>query len=153
MTVSFKVRNKDRLYSKLAKLAPAASKELEQAAGQSAKEMTSLAQSYVRVDSGDLRDSIVATPPGGTPPDHSQGARKVPKGAWMVTAGNNAVRYPHLVEYGAKAHKAGGKFAGAAHPGAPAQPYFWPSYRLVRRKHRSRATRAINKSIKDVAKR
>lgn len=152
-TVTVTVRNKDRLYQKLLKLAPAAEKELAVAGGKSANEMVQAARAFVPVDTGALRDSIVATPPGGTPPSYSRGATgAVPPGAWMVTAGNRQVRYAHLVEFGVQPFVAGGRFAGAQHPGNRARPFFWPAYRLVRRRHRSRAGRAISKSIKDVAR-
>lgn len=151
MTIVF--RNKDRLYEKLRKLAPAADKELTAAGGKSAEEMVQAARAFVPVDTGKLRDSIQATAPGGQPPSYAQNASGVvPPGAWMVTAGDRHVRYAHLVEFGAKPHIAGGRFAGAMHPGAPAQPFFWPAYRLIRKRHKNRAGRAISKSIKDVAR-
>lgn len=86
---------------------------------------------------GALRDSIVMTTAGNTTPPYSQpgGSRVVPENAVIVTAGNNAVRYPHLVEY------------GTAH--ADAQPYFWPSYRLLKKRVARRVKRAISKAVKD----
>jgi hypothetical protein len=114
--VTVTVRNKDRLYAKLRRLAPAAEAALVTVNGEAAAEMVRLAQSYAPVKSGKLRDSIVATPPGGSPPAHGQGATIVPPGAFMVTAGNTAVRYAHLVEFGTRQHVAGGRFAGAEHP-------------------------------------
>lgn len=150
-SVKMTVRNKDRLYAKLKRLAPEADMALTKANGAAAEEMVRLAQSYVPVRTGRLRASIVATPPGGTPPAHGQGVSIVPPGAFMVTAGNSGVRYPHLVEFGTRAHVAGGEFAGAKHPGTPAQPFFFPAYRLIRRKQKGRATRAINQAVKKVA--
>jgi hypothetical protein len=147
------VRNKDRLFAKLRKLAPAAAKELEKAGGQSADEMVRLARQFAPKRSGDLIESIVATPPGGTTPDHSQGSKSVPPGAFMVTAGNSKVRYPHFAEYGVKGgYTVGGQFEGATHPGSPAQPFFWPAFRLTRRKHKSRARKALKTSIEGVAR-
>lgn len=142
------VRGKDELLRRLGALAPSAEKELAAASMTSGQEMVALARSYVPVRTGALRDSIVLTPPGGTPPAFSQGTRIVPPAAVMVTAGNTRVRYSHLVEFGTRAHIAGGQFAGAEIPGAPAQPFFWPAYRLTSRRHRSRAGRALGKSIK-----
>lgn len=153
--ISAKVRNKDRLYAKLAQLAPEAAKQVGAEALAAGHEMVTIARSYVAVDKGDLRDSIVVTPGGQMTPAYSQpgGSQMVPEHAALITAGNTKVRYPHLVEYGARPHIAGGKFKGAQHPGAPAQPYFWPAFRLIRRKMRGRITRAINKAVKSVANR
>lgn len=148
--VKIDVRRKDVLFEKLRRLAPEAASALKFANQQAADAMVGYARDFVPVKSGALRDSIVATPPGGTPPSYSQGNRIVPPGSWMVTAGNTKVRYAHLVEFGAKPHIAGGLFAGAQHPGAPAQPFFWPSYRQVRSQMRRRATAAMKKSIQAV---
>ena len=145
-------RKKDKLLDSIRRLAPAAEKELTAAAQKSAGEMVSLARSFVPVKTGALRDSIVATPPGGSAPGYSQGGRLVPKGAYAITAGNAAVRYPHLVEYGTAAHLNAGQFAGSEHPGTSAQPFFWPAYRLTRKRHQSRASRALTKSVKDAVK-
>jgi HK97 gp10 family phage protein len=55
-----------------------------------------------------------------------------------VTVGNTNVRYPHLVEYGTS-HSA-------------AQPFFWPGFRLTRKKAltmiKAGMSRAIRKSKK-----
>ena len=149
--VKVSVRGKDELFAKLKRLAPQAQKELEVSNGKKAHEMVSLARGFVPVKTGKLRDSIEATPPGGTPPDYSQGSRTVPEGAFMVTAGNAKVRYAHLVEFGSRPHINEGQFAGTQNPGAPAQPFFFPAYRLIRKAMRSAASRAITKSIKSVA--
>lgn len=150
--VSIKMRRKDALLAKLTQLAPAAGEALTKVNGDSAEEMASLARSYAPKRTGKLAESIVVTPPGGAPPDYSQGIKAVPAGAFAVTAGNKAVRYAHLVEYGTSPHTNEGVFKGTDNPGAPRQPFFWPAYRLIRKKMRSRAARALNKAAKDVAK-
>lgn len=150
MTVKLRVRNKDRLFGKLQKLAPEVDKELGVVNLAAAEEMVRLAQSFVPVRSGKLRDSIVVTPPGGTPPDHSQSAREVPPGSAMVTAGNTKVRYAHLVEFGTAPHVNAGMFKGTENPGARRQPFFWPAYRLIRKTMKSRAGKAIGKAVKQV---
>src|SRR5262245_22399491 len=88
-------------------------------------------------DTGDLIDSIVMTPAGQTTPPYSQpgGSKIVPENAVLVTAGNKDVRYPHLVEYGTAK--------------APAQPFFWPAYRLLKRKIGSRIKRSIGKAVRE----
>ena len=148
--ISATVRNKDKLFAKLSALAPEAAAAVYAEALAGAQEMVSTAKGYVAVDKGDLRDSIVATEAGQATPSYSQpgGSQVVPPGSVLVTAGNSKVRYPHLVEYGARPHINAGKFPGTQNPGTPARPYFWPSFRLLRRKFRGRMTRALNKAIK-----
>lgn len=146
------IRRKDELLAKLSRLAPAAKAALTEANAKTADEMVRLARSFVPVRTGRLRASIVATPPGGSPPAHSQGGvKQVPEGAYAVTAGNRRVRYAHLVEFGTRPHENAGERAGTHNPGAPAQPFFFPAYRLVRKAMKSKASRALNKSIKAVA--
>lgn len=86
---------------------------------------------------GDLKDSITATPPGQSTPAYSQpgGSRVAGELEVVVTAGNSDVRYPHLVEYGT---------ADAA-----AQPFFWSAFRLTRKRATSRIKRAIRKAVKE----
>lgn len=68
-----------------------------------------------------------------------------------ISAGNSKVRYAHLVEFGTHAHIAGGKFAGAEIPAIPAQPFFYPGYRLGKKRAKSRIARAITRAAKKVA--
>lgn len=85
---------------------------------------------------GALIDSIEVTGPGGTTPAYSQpgGSQQVPENAVAITAGNSAVRYAHLVEYGTrKAH---------------AQPFFWPAYRLFKNRAKRKISTAIRKAVK-----
>jgi HK97 gp10 family phage protein len=88
-------------------------------------------------DTGALIDSITMTPAGQTTPPYSQpgGSHVVPENAVAVTAGNDDVRYPHLVEY------------GTAH--APAQPFFWPAYRLLKKRLANRIKRAVGKAVRE----
>jgi HK97 gp10 family phage protein len=86
---------------------------------------------------GTLRDSIVMTPAGEATPAHSQpgGSHVVPENAVAITAGNTACRYAHFPEYGTT------KMA--------AEPYFWPSYRLLKKRIQSRTKRAISKVVRE----
>lgn len=153
MTLKWDQRTKDQWFRRLNKMAPTAQAYLEEASGKSAKEMQQMARSLAPVRTGALRDSIATTPPGGSPPKYSQNAMpRVPDGAWAISAGNEQVRYAHLVEFGTAPHEQGGMFEGTAHPGTRARPFFWPAYRTIRKRHRSRVSRALNKSIKDAGK-
>ncbi|NSL22840.1 HK97-gp10 family putative phage morphogenesis protein [Agrobacterium tumefaciens] len=87
-------------------------------------------------DSGALQDSIAVTPGGSnTPPYSTPGGRvTVPELAVAVTAGNKDARYAHLVEHGTQE--------------AAAQPFFWPAFRLLRKKITGRIKRAASKAVK-----
>jgi len=88
-------------------------------------------------DTGALIDSIAVTPGGQSTPPYSQpgGQRVVPENAVAVTAGNSKVRYAHLVEYGTT------KMA--------AEPFFWPAYRLLKKRLQSRIKRSIGKAVRE----
>lgn len=88
------------------------------------------------VASGDLRDSIAVTGPGGRTPPYSQpgGSMTVPENAVAITVGNEDVRYPHLVEFGTKK--------------AHAQPFFWPGFRLNRTKVKTALKRAASAAVR-----
>lgn len=102
-----------------------------------AEEIAALQRSLAPVDDGDLRDSITVTGPGQVRPPYSQpgGALTVPENAAAITVGNSDVRYPHLQEYGTSFHAA--------------QPFFWPGFRMGRKRALNRIKRAIGKAIRE----
>lgn len=91
-------------------------------------------------DTGALIDSIAVTGPGASTPPYSQpgGSMVVPENAVAITVGNSHVRYAHLVEYGTAK--------------APAQPFFWPAFRLYRTRARRRINSAIGKAVRESKK-
>ncbi|KAB2729396.1 HK97 gp10 family phage protein [Brucella intermedia] len=75
-------------------------------------------------------------------------------GGQVVRAGGEATTvdgydYALGVEFGTAPHIAGGVFEGAQHPGTSGQPFFWPSYRMLRKRMSSRRSRAMNSAIRD----
>lgn len=142
------------LKRRLARMPEAAKEAALKSVLEGAHELAAMQKSLVPVRKGKLRDSIAVTPPGGTTPPYSQpgGSRTAGPLEAIVTAGNTEVRYAHLVEFGTAPHIAGGIFEGAQHPGSPAEPFFWPSYRAlkprIRRRISSRISRAIKKEFK-----
>lgn len=88
-------------------------------------------------DTGALIDSIEVTPPGQSTPPYSQpgGTRVAGELEVLVTAGNEDVRYAHLVEYGTSA--------------AEAQPFFWPAFRLLQKRIQNRTRRAVSKAVRE----
>jgi len=101
-----------------------------------ANEIADMQRQLAVEDTGALKDSITVTPPGGTTPPYSQpgGSRVVGENEAVVTVGGTDVRYPHLVEYGTST--------------APAQPFFWPGYRLGRKRALDRIKRSIRKAVR-----
>jgi HK97 gp10 family phage protein len=86
---------------------------------------------------GELIASIAMTPGGEQTPPYSEpgGSQTVPDNSVLITVGNTHVRYAHLVEYGTKK--------------AHAEPFFWPAFRLTRKRLQSRIKRAIGKAVRD----
>lgn len=147
------IKGLDKLRRKLKAIPKAAKDEARKAVVLGAEEVAALQRNLAPVVDGDLKDSIHVTKPGETTPAYSQpgGSRTASPEQAIVTAGNTNVRYAHLVEYGTAQHVNGGLFAGTQHPGATAVPFFWPGYRALRRRVKSRISREINKAIKKAA--
>lgn len=153
-----KVIGLDRLNRKLSLLPLAARRRIREAMGQGADELVATMKSLVPVDNGDLRDSIAwtwgAAPKGALTiaTVRGRGMRNTgSENTITVYAGNADAFWARWVEFGTAAHTAGGEFAGATIPAIPASPFFFVSYRANRKRVKSRITRAINKSAKEVA--
>ncbi|MGI8395107.1 HK97-gp10 family putative phage morphogenesis protein [Agrobacterium deltaense] len=149
-----KVQGWDRLKRRLEKIPKAVREQTQPAITSAAQDVADVMKALAPVDDGDLKDSIVVTAGGQRTPPHSQpgGATTVPENAAMITAGNTKVRHAHLVEFGTRAHIAGGQFEGAEIPAIPAQPYFFPGYRMSRKKAASKIKRAMSKAIRSTKK-
>ncbi|WP_242217268.1 HK97-gp10 family putative phage morphogenesis protein [Shinella zoogloeoides] len=126
-----------RLQRRLAAIPKAAKQAVAPALTRAGVDLAMSMRFLAPVDSGDLRDSITVTAPGEQTPPYSQpgGSRVAGELEVIVTAGNEDVRYPHLVEYGAA--------------NAPAQPFFWPAFRLKRKVLAQRVKRAVRKAVKE----
>ncbi len=115
----------------------AARRAVEPALAQGGYEIAEAMEMLAPEDEGDLIGSIEVTLPGRSTPPYSMpgGAHVVPENQVAVTAGNTDVRYPHLQEYGTRDH--------------PAQPFFWPGFRLARKRAENRIKRAVSKAIRE----
>jgi HK97 gp10 family phage protein len=127
----------ERLARRLNAIPSAVKKAVQPALIKSGEELAAAMRSLAPEDTGALKKSITVTPPGHATPAHSQpgGSRVAGENEVLVTAGNDRVRYAHLVEYGtakAKAH-----------------PYFWPAFRLLRKRIQNRTKRAIGKAVRE----
>jgi HK97 gp10 family phage protein len=114
--------------------------EVRKALAQNAEELVAMMKRQVPVDEGALRDSIGWT--FGNPPDDAVvvgdlgGPGADDLGGLKVTiyAGNKDAWYARFVEHGTTEH--------------PARPFFFASYRALRRRLKARLSRARNKAIK-----
>lgn len=131
MSVTLKVRNKDRLYRKLRRSVPGIEGELRTAIAKSADEMVALAMNYAPEKDGDLKRSIGWGWGSATAGILGRAASL----RAIVFAGDDTAFYARWVEFGTK-------------QGRRAQPFFFPAYRLLRKRIRSRLSRAMTKAIK-----
>jgi HK97 gp10 family phage protein len=134
---------------------PAVRSAIKQALAQGADEVTADMKRLAPTKTGALRDSIKQTWGGGRVRYSSLGGNAADAGdpdlSVRISAGNSAVRYAHLVEFGSAPHLNGGLFEGTQHPGTAAQPFFFPAFRAGRRRVRSRMSRAASKALKQAA--
>ena len=148
-----KVQGLDRLRKKLQRFPAIVEQEIRAAMEASANEMVALMKSLVSVKSGTLRDSIGWT--WGEAPKGSMTIGRVRSrtGNLVITiyAGGGDAFYAWIVELGSAPHLNGGRFAGSQHPGTAVQPFFFVSFRALRRRARSRVTRSINRAAKRTA--
>ncbi|SMF53276.1 phage protein, HK97 gp10 family [Xaviernesmea oryzae] len=147
------IQNLKRLQKKLDRLPAVVKARIREAMEQGAEEIVALAKSLVPVDSGALKNSIGWT--WGRAPRGAMtlGTVQSVGGDLTITiyAGDADAWYARFVEFGTKAHTAGGMFEGATIPAIPASPFFFVSFRANRKRVKSRITRAINKAAKEVA--
>ncbi|WAJ26278.1 HK97-gp10 family putative phage morphogenesis protein [Antarcticirhabdus aurantiaca] len=127
----------ERLRRRLAAVPASVKKAVEPALVKSGEEIAGRMKALAPEDTGDLKASIRVTPPGRSTPPYSQpgGATVAGENQVLITAGGDDVRYPHLQEYGTTT--------------APAQPFFWPAYRLTKKRAANRIKRAISKAVRD----
>jgi HK97 gp10 family phage protein len=119
-----KVLGLDQLKRKLAAMPIAARTEIRKALDVSAEEMAATARALAPVDTGALKASI----------EKAEGRHDLEV---LVRAGGPATGLAVIVEYG--------------HDNAAARPFFWPAYRSLRRRIRSRLNRAIRSAARKVA--
>lgn len=135
--VTVTVSRRAELSKKLAALPKAVKEEIRAALSTSAQEIVAVAKRLVPVDRGDLRDSIGWT--FGKAPKGSISLAEANFGDLSVTvfAGNEKAFYARWVEFGTVKMRA--------------HPYFFVSYRAVRKRAKSRISRATTKAAKKVA--
>jgi hypothetical protein len=71
--------------------------------------------------------------------------------SYHIVAGDDVAWYARLIEHGTPPHINKGMSPGTQHPGTKPQPYFYPAFRALRRRVKSRITRATKKAVKEIA--
>lgn len=148
MSVTVKVRNKDRLLRKLKAMAPAMERELGAAVRKSAEDVAAQAKQWAPRSTGS----------GSTPDGHyaeTINAKRVDqidarRANFKIAKGVNAVVNPELA-WGVYAYWTWRFIEFGTKLGAPAHPHLMPAARMFQRRIKSGISRAINKSIKQVA--
>lgn len=130
------VEGLDRLRRKLLALPKRAKTEMAAALRQSADEITALQRNLAPVEDGTLRSSIESTV-------SNEGLRVT------ISAGGPATTKP--VREGADAEYDYALGIEFGTENMPAKPFFFPGYRAVRKRVKSRMSRAVNKAAKAVA--
>lgn len=151
-----RIKGRERLLRKLRKLPAVARSEIKQAIAQSADEL--VATQKALASSRQVAESIHQVwgdkPEGGVS-GMLVSADGVVQGdpdltVWIV-AGSSAAYWARWEEFGTAPHPQGGLFRGTMHPGTRARPFFYPPYRMMKKKMKSRISRAHTRAAKKVA--
>ncbi len=153
-----KVQNVERLKRRLAAIPKAARAEIRKALEKGAQEIKTMARVMAPVKDGDLRESIDYTF-GAFSPENSN-VRGVsasdglgdPDLSVTIHAGDAKAFYAAFVEFGTAPHPQGGQFTGTQHPGTAPQPFFYPAYRLLKKRVKGRIGRAVRKAARDAVR-
>lgn len=162
-------KNRERALRRMRAIPIKVREAVRTALAQNANELVGMMKRLVPVDQGDLRDSIGWT--FGDAPDGSISVGALGGGAdaddfggikVTVYAGSKQAWYARFVEHGTSGGVSGqrtnitgshqsksGRKSYRTHPGAAAQPFFYASYRALRKRMRSRLSRARNKAIRE----
>lgn len=150
-----KISRVENLKRKIAALPVVARDEIDKSLRTSAGEIVSLAKAFAPVESGDLQDSIDYTVGDYTPENSNvrgvSGSTGTHDLAVTIHAGDAKAFYAAWVEFGTAPHTNGGRFEGTHNPGMSAQPFFYPAFRLGKKRAKSRISRALTKAAKKVA--
>lgn len=131
-----KFQNKERFLRKLAALPKAVRDEVVPALRAGGDEINDLQRRFVPVEDGELRGTIRNTV--------NAAELKV-----TIEAGGAATTKP--VRDGADASYDYSMAAEFGRRGQPAQPFFYPGYRLGKKRAKARISRAMNKAARKVA--
>ncbi|KZK76485.1 hypothetical protein PsW64_05214 [Pseudovibrio sp. W64] len=127
--------NLDVVMAQFRKIAPSVDQEIEKVQKKSSTELANIASAAAPQRSGQLSRSLKSRK--ATSEDKlAWGEKQVAKSqsGWVVVIWFTW----HWLEFGTVHH--------------PAQPFFFPAFRLIKKRHSGRMNRALNKAIKDALK-
>lgn len=119
--------NRDRLRRRMKAIPTGVRKAAREQLRKNAEELVQTQQGFAPQDAGDLKASIKQQ-------DVSDSTRI----SRRVSAGDSSAPYASWVEFG--------------HGQAAPRPFFWPAYRLKRRRFKARMTRAAKKAVQEAIK-
>jgi HK97 gp10 family phage protein len=125
---SVTIQNRARLAVKARALRAKVAASVTPAVQQAAELIMQTQRRYVPVDDGDLRDSIHQEPD-----VRSQNATRV-----LIIAGGKPAPHARIIEFGSQRQ--------------PAQPFFFPGYRVERRRAKAIIAKAVRAAVKSAAK-
>ncbi|NTG48972.1 HK97 gp10 family phage protein [Agrobacterium rhizogenes] len=160
-----KVLGRAELTARLAALVPEAEKQAEKAKLEVAQEAAMLISARAPADTGEYRNEIV----GGYQRDHhAKSTLSMQKSKDPDATGVFGPFIWRFLEFGSRAHmikaKPGEKLAfktaegesvftrGVRHPGTPAQPHIFPTWRAYKPKAKRKIANAINKAVRAARK-
>ncbi|MGO1079959.1 HK97-gp10 family putative phage morphogenesis protein [Inquilinus sp. CA228] len=154
-----KIQNLDRLKRRMKRLRDGPKQAMSGAIQENAEELSGAVRRVTpKGATGELARSVGWS--WGNPPQYHRvavmgsnrneaagilGAEKL---AATVHVGNDKAWYARLVEFGTRPHANKGLFEGTMHPGTSPNPFFFPTYRLFKKRMLARFGRAMRKSIK-----
>jgi len=117
-------RSRVRIAKKLARIRKEAPSEVRGSLQKSGIELAAMQRRLVPVDEGDTKESIRVM------------QLALPKIGVLVIAGSAKAFYARWVEFGTQK--------------TPAQPFFWPAYRALRKKIKKRTRKAVKLSVQRI---
>jgi HK97 gp10 family phage protein len=137
-----------QLKAKLIRLKEQTAERIRPAMEKAAQDVVDMMKRQVPVEHGDLRDSI-----GWTWGSAPKGSIKVASASGItIFAGNDKAFYARFIEFGTAPHIQGGQFAGTEHPGTPAQPFFFPSWRASKKAILAALRKAIGEAVRSLVR-
>lgn len=142
MIINARFINREKIRRRFIALGRIAEQEVRAAMEKEAAALVETQRRVVAKDDGDLQRSIIWR--------WVRAARNALMTIEISAGGKvngKTVWWARLVEFGTAPHRAGGRFAGAHHPGTRPQPFFFPVWRARRKRIKSAVRRALKRAI------
>jgi HK97 gp10 family phage protein len=122
------IQNRERLRAKARALRTKVAASIQPAVIQAAELIIATQKRFVPVDEGDLRDSI----------HWEQAVRSENATKLLIVAGGQPAPYGRIIEFGALRQ--------------PAQPFFFPGYRVERKRAKAIIAKAVRAAVRSAAR-